>query len=178
MTDVIEQASSARAKCRACGNTIAKGELRFGERLPNPFGEGEMTHWFHLACGAERHAEKVATAMAAYEGEIPDRDRIARIAAEGIKNPKLALVRRAEHSPSGRARCQECHEKIEKGELRVAFEREGETPPMAAQSYLHVRCAPAHLGGEGLFEKLRRLSEGLSDEDFGEIARTLEQRAE
>jgi hypothetical protein len=26
---------------------LQKGELRFGEALPNQFGEGEVTHWFH-----------------------------------------------------------------------------------------------------------------------------------
>ena len=45
MDHVIEPASSGRAKCRGCGRAIAKGELRLGERLPNPFtDEGEMTH--------------------------------------------------------------------------------------------------------------------------------------
>ena len=29
-----------------------RGELRFGERLPNPFAEGEMTVWFHPLCAA------------------------------------------------------------------------------------------------------------------------------
>ena len=52
MPHVIETASSGRAKCRGCGEKIAAGELRFGERLPNPFAEGETTHWFHLECAA------------------------------------------------------------------------------------------------------------------------------
>ena len=42
MAHVIEHASSGRAKCRSCDQPIAKGELRFGERQPNAFGEGEM----------------------------------------------------------------------------------------------------------------------------------------
>src|SRR5688500_16765560 len=40
---IIEPASSGRAKCRSCDQPIAKGELRFGERQPNAFGDGEMT---------------------------------------------------------------------------------------------------------------------------------------
>ena len=52
MPHVFEEASSGRSKCRGCGVPIAKGELRFGERLPNPFGEGEVTHWFHPMCAA------------------------------------------------------------------------------------------------------------------------------
>ena len=60
MPHLIERASSARATCRGCGAKIAKGELRFGEQLPNPFADGEgalMTHWFHMACAAYRRPE-------------------------------------------------------------------------------------------------------------------------
>ena len=39
--------SEVEVKCRGCGRPIARGELRFGERLPNAFAEGEMTVWFH-----------------------------------------------------------------------------------------------------------------------------------
>ena len=42
MPHVIEPAASGRAKCRGCGEKIAKGKLRFGERLPNPFGDGDI----------------------------------------------------------------------------------------------------------------------------------------
>ena len=52
MPHVFEPAPTGRAKCRGCGRAIAKGELRFGERLPNPFAEGEMTLWFHPLCAA------------------------------------------------------------------------------------------------------------------------------
>src|SRR5258708_6204949 len=39
MPSVIEAASSGRAKCRVCGQAILKGQLRFGEALPNAYGE-------------------------------------------------------------------------------------------------------------------------------------------
>jgi len=32
----FESATSGRSKCRGCGEVIQRGELRFGERLPNP----------------------------------------------------------------------------------------------------------------------------------------------
>ena len=57
MAHVFEPASSARSKCRGCGRAIAKGEIRFGERLANPFAEGEMTHWFHPLCAAYKRPE-------------------------------------------------------------------------------------------------------------------------
>ena len=64
MAHVIEPASSARAKCRGCGRPIAKGILRLGERLPNPFGEGEMTLWFHLPCAAFKRPQPFLDAIA------------------------------------------------------------------------------------------------------------------
>ena len=52
MAHVFEPAASGRAKCRGCGQALPKGEVRFGEKLANPFAEGEMTHWFHPLCAA------------------------------------------------------------------------------------------------------------------------------
>jgi hypothetical protein len=52
MPHVFEVASTGRAKCRGCGEPIQRGDTRFGERLPNPYGEGEMTLWFHPRCAA------------------------------------------------------------------------------------------------------------------------------
>jgi hypothetical protein len=49
---LIEPAATGRSKCRGCGEAIAAGVLRFGETVPNAFGEGDATHWFHLDCGA------------------------------------------------------------------------------------------------------------------------------
>ena len=54
MAHTIEPATTGRAKCRGCGEAIPAGMLRFGETVPNAFGEGEATHWFHLDCGAFR----------------------------------------------------------------------------------------------------------------------------
>ena len=59
MGHVLEPAASGRAKCRACQRPIAQGELRFGERLPNPYAEGEMTLWFHPACAGFQRPEAV-----------------------------------------------------------------------------------------------------------------------
>ncbi len=63
MPHVIEPATSGRAKCRGCGERIAKDELRFGERLPNPFAEGEMTLWFHPLCGAYKRPQPLLEAL-------------------------------------------------------------------------------------------------------------------
>src|SRR5690349_1386278 len=123
MPDIIEEASTGRASCRACREKIGKGELRFGERAPSAYGEGEQTSWFHLGCAAERRPEKLLGALQDFTAEVPNRAELEAIATDGAQNPKLASVVRVEHSPTGRATCQECHEKIAKDELRVGVER-------------------------------------------------------
>ena len=169
--DLVEAATTGRAKCRACGQNIEKGALRFGERVPNPYGEGDTTHWFHLYCAAEQHAEKLGDALAAYGGDVPDRELLERVVENGRQNPKLASVRRSERAPSGRARCQHCHEKIEKDAWRIAFERDPEPMGMVTLSYVHLRCGPAHFGKAGLAEKLLRLTDGLTEEEIDEAFR-------
>ena len=72
MAHTIEPASSGRARCRGCGKTIAKAELRFGERLPNPFADGEMTLWFHLPCAAFRRPESLLEVLADNETIQPE----------------------------------------------------------------------------------------------------------
>src|SRR5688572_25663976 len=103
MADVIEAAATGRAACRGCREKIAKGELRFGERAPSSFGEGEQTSWFHIACAAERRPNKLAPALEQYAGEVPGRAEIEAIVANGVSNPNLAEVARVERSPTGRA---------------------------------------------------------------------------
>jgi ferredoxin len=170
MSDVIEPASSARSKCRACREKIEKGELRFGESVPNAFGEGDATHWFHVRCAAERRPEKLAAALESYEGDVPDREALTQVVKDAAANPKLADVRRAEHAPSGRASCQKCHEKIAKDELRVAFEREPtEGQAMATTAYVHLACSAEFFGNVGLAAKLKRTSPELTDDDRAAI---------
>jgi hypothetical protein len=52
MAHVFEPAASGRAKCRGCAQPIQRGELRFGERLPNPFAEGRFSPggFVHFDC--------------------------------------------------------------------------------------------------------------------------------
>ena len=70
MPHTIEPAASGRAKCRGCGQKIAKDELRFGERLENPYGEGEMTLWFHLVCGVYKRPEPFLEMLAKTDADL------------------------------------------------------------------------------------------------------------
>src|SRR5690606_34460474 len=87
MPHVIEPATSGRAKCRACDRPIAKGEPRFGERQPNAFGDGEMTLWFHLSCGAYVRPEAFLEASAAADSNVTPA--LADAAKAGIEHRRL-----------------------------------------------------------------------------------------
>ena len=63
MAHVMESAKTGRAKCRGCDRRIEKGEIRFGERVPNAFGEGETTLWFHVRCAAYKRPQPFLEAL-------------------------------------------------------------------------------------------------------------------
>src|SRR5580765_8464407 len=106
MAHVFEQAPTGRAKCRGCGALIAKGEVRFGEHVPNPFGEGDATLWFHPLCAAYRRPAAILETLAA----APDADRatLERVATATAAHERLVRVAGAERATSGKAACRHC----------------------------------------------------------------------
>jgi hypothetical protein len=148
MAHKVEVASTGRARCRACKQAIEKGALRFGEEFKNPYSEdGGMSYrYWHLPCAATKMANELGPALAAFEGEVPDRAALLDLMAQNVK-PTMPF---AERAPNGRARCRACREGIAKDELRVAFEREFEGPmgPQKGAAYAHARCLPAFLASE------------------------------
>ena len=138
MPDVIEAATSARAKCRACDKTIGKGELRYGEAYENPYGEGEALRWYHLECAALRLPDRVPAVLEAGAPE-GDRARLLALSAEGNEHPRLSRVGGVERASSGRSHCRSCRELIEKGAVRVTLQvrEEGRFTPAG---FVHAKC--------------------------------------
>jgi len=174
MAHTIEIAKSGRASCRTCRKPIAKDELRFGEEAESGFGEpGAASYrWHHMVCAAQKHPDELRAALAAFEGDVPDRAELDRLMAEADakKPPPFPYADRA---PTGRARCQGCGEAIPKDALRVAIERDverGMTVTKAA-GYLHPACAAAYVEEHGsshaeLTEGLRKNTRELSNDDL------------
>jgi hypothetical protein len=131
MPNVVELASSSRAKCRGCGQPIQRGDLRFGERMPNPFADGEMTLWFHPSCAAYKRPEALLPSLAESSQEIPDRERLKNTAAYALAHRRIPRINGAERSPSGKAKCRSCRNPIEKGVWRIGltFYEEGRFSP-------------------------------------------------
>ncbi|MBI3723332.1 hypothetical protein HY251_05175 [bacterium] len=177
MPSIIEPAKSGRAACRTCKEPIAKGELRLGVEAPNMFGDdGAVSYqWHHLACGAKKKPVQLKEAMASFTGEIPGRADLEKALDEAGAKAKPAKFPYAELASTGRARCQECEEPLEKGKLRVAIEREVETGSFVTKGagYLHPRCAKAHVGDPDLLSKIQANSLGLTPAHLEELGKEL-----
>jgi len=169
MPHSIEPASSGRSKCRGCGRAIAKGELRLGERLENPFAdEGEITLWFHLVCGAYKRPEALLEALAGSAEAVERADWLAAEARVGLEHHRLPRADGLERSPTGRAACRSCREKIPKDSwrIRLVFFEDGRFAP---SGFIHFDCAEEYLGTTELTERLRCFSPDLGPEDLAEL---------
>ena len=172
MPHVFEPAASGRSKCRGCGQALPKGELRFGEKLANPFAEGEMTHWFHPACAAYKRPEALLEGLQAAILEIPDRAELERRANASLAQRRLPRIDGAERSPSGQARCRQCKEPIEKGawRIRLVFHEEGTFSP---GGFVHLACRKDYFEASDIAEQLLHFSPALSAEDRAELEAAL-----
>jgi hypothetical protein len=148
--------------------------MRLGERLENPFGDGEMTLWFHLICAAYKRPEPLLAALEA-AGEPPDNaEWLEREARHGIAHRRLPRLNGAERSPSGRARCRSCRELIGKGTWRIPllYYEEGRFEPSGS---IHLHCSRDYFETDDIVDRLVHFSPALGagdlDEIRGELAR-------
>lgn len=172
MPHIIEMSKSGRAKCRTCREAIPKDVLRFGEEVLDQFGSGGTTHvWHHMDCAAKKKPAELKQAMDAFEGDIPNKADLEKTIGEAVKTVKPSTFPYAERAPSGRSKCLQCEAAIEKGDLRVAIEREVDTGAFMAKSagYLHVACASEHTGDDELLEKIKANAPGLTNEDLAAL---------
>ncbi|XP_054610904.1 DNA ligase 3 [Dunckerocampus dactyliophorus] len=60
---LVEYAKRGTAGCKKCKDKIAKGIVRIGKIVPNPFSEsaGEMKEWYHVKCMFEKLERARAT---------------------------------------------------------------------------------------------------------------------
>jgi hypothetical protein len=170
MAHVFEAAPTGRAKCRGCNQAIAKGETRFGERLPNAFGEGEMTLWFHPLCAAYKRPESLLEALGASPEAALDREALERAAQASMAHRRLPRVDGAERSPSGQAKCRHCREPIEKGtwRIRLVFYEEGRFSP---GGFIHLGCRAEYFEGHDVLEPVLHFSPKLAEGERAELVR-------
>ncbi|HEX7035359.1 MAG TPA: hypothetical protein VF210_06265 [Pseudomonadales bacterium] len=167
MDHLIEHAVSGRSRCRACGRAIARGELRFGERLPNPYSDAnEMTIWYHPRCAAYRRPEALLSALDGGTA-LPDADALGAIARRALANPRLTRIAGLERASSGRARCRACREPIARGSLRIPLVHY-EEGPFVPSGFVHVACAERYFGGVELLDCIRHFAPDIADDVLSE----------
>ena len=172
MAHTLEPATSGRAKCRGCERPISKGELRFGERLPNPFAEGEMTLWFHPTCAAYKRPEPLLELLAASGGESDPQGKLAAAAEWSGSFRRLPRIDGAERAPTGQARCRSCREPIAKGSWRVrlVFFEDGR---FTKGGFVHLACRRAYFETDDIKDSVLHFSPDLEETERTELAREL-----
>jgi hypothetical protein len=171
MPHVFTPAASARSKCRGCGRNIEKGAMRFGECLPNPFGGGEMTLWFHPLCAAYKRPEPLLEALAqATDQAPPDAVTLEDVARRSFEHRRLQRIDGAERSPSGQAKCRFCHEPIPRDtwRIRIQFYEEGR---FSSGGYLHLACREGYFETNQVLEQVLRFSASLTDAEREDLTR-------
>ena len=168
MPHVFEPAPSGRAKCRGCGRPITLGELRFGERIQNPFADGETTLWFHPLCAAYKRPESLLQALET-NTDVPERASLEDAARFGLAHRRIPRIDGAERAPSAQAKCRSCHEPIAKGtwRIRIAYFEEGRFSP---GGFVHVACRQVYFETSEVLERVLRFSAKLSDEERAALA--------
>jgi hypothetical protein len=172
MAHVFESAPTGRAKCRGCDKLIAKGEVRFGEHVPNPFGEGEATLWFHPLCAAYRRPEAILESLPEAPDFVEGRAELERVAKASSAQKRLSRIAGAERSPSGKASCRHCKQPIEKGSwrIRLIYFEEGRFVP---SGFIHLTCRGDYFEGHDVADALLFFSPDLSADERSDLTRSL-----
>jgi len=164
-------AASGRSTCRGCSRPISRGELRFGERLPNLYGGGEMTLWFHPTCAAYRRPQPLLEALGEAPENVPDREALERAARSSLVHRRIERIDGAELSPSSQARCRSCREPIVRGSWRIRlvfFEEGGRFSP---GGYVHLACRKDYFEDNEVLDQILHFSPTLSDDEREELRR-------
>jgi hypothetical protein len=171
MPHVFEPAASGRSKCRGCGLALARGEVRFGERLPNPYAEGAMTLWFHPLCAAYRRPEAMLEALAEPANAEQDRGALERAAQASLSRPRLPRIDGAERA-KGQATCRQCRKPIPRGawRIRIVYYDEGQFSP---SGFIHLACAESYFETTEIEEPLLHFSPALSAAEKEELRNAL-----
>ncbi len=173
MPHTLEPASSGRAKCRGCDQKIDKGVIRLGERQPNPFGDGEMTLWFHPKCAAFKRPEVFLEVLDTCDARDIEADTLRALAEHSAGHRRRARINGAQKAPTGRARCRHCKEMIKKDLWRVplAYFEDGRFQP---SGFVHMTCVADYFETTNIMDAVSHFSE-LSEAELTEIRSELEQ---
>lgn len=131
-----------------------------------------MTLWFHPLCAAYKRPQAVLEALAGTV-EVPDRESLERAALKSSAHRRVPRIDGAERSPSGQARCRNCHEPIARDtwRIRIMFYEEGRFFP---GGYLHLTCRKVYFETEDVLDQVLHFSPALNDADREELIRAFD----
>jgi hypothetical protein len=172
MPHVFEAATSGRSRCRGCARNIERGELRFGERIPNPFAEGETTLWFHPLCAAYKRPEVLLQALGESGANVAGREALERAARASSSFRRLPRIDGAERAPSGQAKCRSCRAPIERGSwrIRIVYFEEGRFSP---GGFVHLTCRGEYFENADVRAPLLHFSPNLDEAARAELEHAL-----
>ncbi|MFT7669700.1 MAG: hypothetical protein ACI8X5_002405 [Planctomycetota bacterium] len=174
---IIEAARSGRSKCKSCRKAILKDALRLGVMVEGPFGAGHM--WYHLTCSAKRLFEKLEEAYQCeawnfakiVPTDLPPLEELSKLKEEAdLKKVEKKELPYCEPAPSGRARCKQCDELIEKGATRVVVGREVEFGQQTRTTPINVHpgCVADALHAEDSATEPDGFAQALRDNSKGQ----------
>jgi hypothetical protein len=140
--------------------------------MPNPFGDGEATLWFHPRCAAYKRPEPFLQTLSEASGDISDRAELEQMARGSLAQRRLPRIDGAERASSGKARCRSCHQPIERGSwrIRLVFFEEGMFNP---GGFIHSACGKAYFETDDFREQVLLFSTDLPDEEREALRRDL-----
>ncbi|HEY5945856.1 MAG TPA: hypothetical protein VIV40_10210, partial [Kofleriaceae bacterium] len=121
----------------------------------------------HMTCAAEKLPAELKAALDQFPGTVPNRAELDQLMADALAKgrAKPGGFPYADKAPTGRAKCIQCSQPIEKDSVRVAIEREIDTGAMVTKGagYMHPKCVAAYEEANGgdkdaLVEGLRQNS--------------------
>ncbi len=147
--------------------------MRFGERLPNPFADGEVTLWFHPVCAAYKRPEPLLQALGDTLENVPDRERLEQAARSSLTHRRLPRIDGAERAPSGQALCRSCRQAIARGSwrIRLVFYEEGRFSPAG---FVHLDCRKTYFETDDILAQVLHFSSALSSVEREELRRAFD----
>jgi len=124
-----------------------------------------MTLWFHPMCAAYKRPEPVLEALGETSQPLFDRESLEHDARTSVQHRRLPRIDGAELSPSGQAKCRNCHQPIERRSwrIRLVFYEEG---LFSSGGFLHPQCSKTYFETDDILARVLHFS---SDLDAGQV---------
>ena len=154
----VEYAKSGRAACKKCKEKIAKDVIRIAIMVRAWAFDGFQPHWHHFDCFFMKASpENIDEIEDFYKLRPGDQDKLKEaVEGGGVTSSKKSSGKKGgsagshpalnkyniQYSPSSRAKCRQCGEKIEKDEIRISRkEMDPEKPHLGLlDRWHHLGC--------------------------------------